>query len=242
MTPASRPLGRPLPAFVPPPHPRGVTLAGRFGWLRPLRTADDAVPLFAQLADSPWVFDYLGEAPPVDAAALAALLAVWAARADCEILAIGAASTTTPLGYACLMSVNGAAGEIEIGNVNLSPALQRTPLATEGFALMLGWAFDAGYRRVVWKCNALNAPSRRAAQRLGFSYEGVFRNHLIVKGRNRDTAWFAMTDDDWRGIGQAFATWLLPTNFDARGRQRRPLGQLTAVHLVNRDPSLGTES
>ena len=238
MTDRVRPLGRPLPQFTPPPHPRGVTLTGRFGWLRPLRVADDAGPLFALMGDAPWLFDYLGESPPSDSVALADLLAVWAARADCEIFAIGAAGDATPLGYACLMSVNLTAGDIEIGNVNLSPALQRTPLATEAFALMLGWAFGAGYRRVVWKCNALNAPSRRAAQRLGFSYEGLFRNHLIVKGRNRDTAWFAMTDDDWQGIGRAFDLWLRAENFDACGQQRQPLGLLTAPHLVARDPAL----
>ena len=213
-------------------------MAGRFGWLRPLRVDDDAKPLFARMAGAPWLFDYLGEAPPTDTAALTALLAAWAARADAEILAIGAAGQTVPQGYACLMSVNQAAGDIEIGNVNLSPVLQRTPLATEAFALMLGWAFDVGYRRVVWKCNALNAPSRRAAQRLGFSYEGLFRNHLIVKGRNRDTAWFAMTDDDWQEIGPALDRWLRPENFDAAGNQRQPLGPLTAPHLAARDPTL----
>ena len=238
MTDRVRPLGRPLPQFTPPPHPRGVTLTGRFGWLRPLREAEDAGPLFALMGDAHWLFDYLGEPPPPDSAALADLLAAWAARADCEIFAIGAVGGATPLGYACLMSVNLTAGDIEIGNVNLSPALQRTPLATEAFALMLGWAFGAGYRRVVWKCNALNAPSRRAAQRLGFSYEGLFRNHLIVKGRNRDTAWFAMTDDDWQGIGPAFDQWLRAENFDAGGQQRQPLGLLTAPHLVARDPAL----
>ncbi|MFZ3581531.1 GNAT family N-acetyltransferase [Loktanella sp. DJP18] len=238
MTAADRPLGAPLPDFMPPPHPRGVTLSGHYGWLRPLRTADDAGPLFAHFKDSPWVFDYLGEAPPADVETLQSLLAAWAARADCEIFAIGAAGSIDPLGYACLMSVVPAAGDIEIGNVNLSPTLQRTPLATQAFGLMLAWAFEVGYRRVVWKCNALNAPSRRAAQRLGFSYEGVFRNHLIVKGRNRDTAWFAMTDSDWLVTGPAYAAWLDPRNFDDQGLQRTALGTLTAPHLVNRDPTL----
>ena len=237
MTQTPRPLGEALPDFTPPPHPRGATMSGRHAWLRPLRVADDAGPLFAQMGDAPWLFDYLGEPPPADAATLAALLSVWAARADCEIFAIGACGQTAPLGYACLMSVNTAAGDIEIGNVNLSPAMQRTALATEAFTLMLDWSFAAGYRRVVWKCNALNAPSRRAAQRLGFSYEGLFRNHLIVKGRNRDTAWFAMTDADWTAVGPAHATWLAAANFDATGRQRQSLSDLTAPHLVNRDPA-----
>jgi RimJ/RimL family protein N-acetyltransferase len=233
-----RPLGLALPDFVPPPHPRGVTLAGQFGWQRPLRTADDAAPLFAQVVGSPWVFDYLGEAAPNDAAGLQKILAVWAARSDCEIFTIGASGSGSPLGYACLMSVNTSAGDIEIGNVNLSPVMQRTALATEAFSLLLDWAFDAGYRRVVWKCNALNIPSRRAAQRLGFSYEGLFRNHLIVKGHNRDTAWFAMTDADWQGIGPAHKTWLAAENFDGKGQQKLGLGTLTAPHLVNRDPAL----
>jgi len=238
VTKDARPLGIALPDFTPPPHPRGVTLAGQFGWLRPLRCAEDAAPLFAQIADSPWVFDYLGEAAPDTAEGLQHILAVWAARSDCELFAIGASGSKAPLGYACLMSVNTAAGDIEIGNVNLSPALQRTALATEAFSLLLGWSFDVGYRRVVWKCNALNMPSRRAAQRLGFSYEGLFRNHLIVKGRNRDTAWFAMTDADWRGIGPAHQAWLAKPNFDPRGQQKQSLGALTAPHLASRDPAL----
>lgn len=233
-----RPLGPPVPDWTPPPHPRGTVMQGRFGWLRPLRPADDAPALFAQFADSPWVWDYLGEPPPADAAGLQAVLAIWAAIANCEIFAIGAAGSDAPLGYACLMNVTPASGDIEIGNVNLSPAMQRTPLATEAFSLMLGWAFAKGYRRMTWKCNALNMPSRRAAQRLGFSYEGTFRKHLIVKGLNRDTAWFAMTDDDWQAIGAAHAAWLSPANFDAAGQQRQSLAALTAPHLFARDPAL----
>lgn len=238
MTSESRPVGPPVTDFLPPPHPRGVTLAGRFGWLRPLRPADDAPRLYPLLADSPWLFDYLGEPPPTSVAALESLLAVWAARADCEIFAIGRTGEAVPLGYACLMSVSTTMGDIEIGNVNLSPAMQRSPLATEAFSLMLGWCFGAGYRRVVWKCNALNAPSRRAAQRLGFSYEGVFRKHLIVKGLNRDTAWFAMIDDDWPAIAKAHATWLAPANFDASGRQMQSLTPLTRPLLYQTDPTI----
>lgn len=238
-----RPLGAPVPDWTPPPHPRGAQMTGRFAWLRPLQPADDAAALFAGFAGAPWVWDYLGEPPPADAAALQAVLEVWSGIASCEIFAIGPAGSAVPQGYACLMNVTPASGDIEIGNVNLSPVMQRSPLATEAFSLMLGWAFGHGYRRVVWKCNALNAPSRRAAQRLGFSYEGTFRKHLIVKGRNRDTAWFAMTDDDWRGvdgagIGAAHAVWLAAGNFDGAGRQRQSLATLTAPHLFARDPSL----
>lgn len=233
-----RPLGAAVSDWCPPPHPCGAELQGRFAWLRPLQPAADAATLFAQFADSPWVWDYLGEPPPADVAGMQAVLSAWAGIASCEIFAIGAVGAEAPLGYACLMNVTPTAGDIEIGNVNLSPAMQRRPLATEAFSLMLGWAFAKGYRRVTWKCNALNEPSRRAAQRLGFSYEGTFRKHLIVKGRNRDTAWFAMTDDDWKGIGAAHAAWLSPANFDAAGQQRQSLAVLTAPHLFARDPAL----
>jgi hypothetical protein len=105
-------------------------------------------------------------------------------------------------------------------------------------ALMMGWAFDAGYRRYEWKCNALNLPSRRAAERLGLSYEGVFRQAAVVKGRNRDTAWFAAIDAEWPRLRAAFDRWLNPSNFDAAGRQRESLSDLTAPILVMRDPGL----
>ena len=234
----TRLLGPVVTDWTPPPHPRGVVLQGAFCRLRPLRPAEDAAALFDAVVDSPWVWDYLGEPPPPDPAAMESLLAVWAAMPTAEIFAILPRDTQVPKGYACLMNVNSAAGDIEIGNVNLSPALQRTPAATEAFSLMLGWAFDNGYRRVTWKCNSLNVPSRRAAQRLGFGFEGLFRKHLIVKGRNRDTAWFGMTDDDWTGIGPAHAAWCAPENFDPDGRQRRSLRDLTAPFVLQTDPTL----
>jgi hypothetical protein len=116
--------------------------------------------------------------------------------------------------------------------------MQRSAAATEAMVLMMTWAFDAGYRRYEWKCNALNAPSRRAAERLGLSFEGVFRQALVIKGRNRDTAWFAAIDKDWPALRAAHAAWLSPGNFDAAGQQRQALGALTAPVLVNRDPTL----
>jgi len=126
-----------------------------------------------------------------------------------------------------------------VGHITLAPELQRTAAATEAMALLMGWAFGAGYRRYEWKCNALNAPSRRAAERLGLSYEGVFRQAGVVKGRNRDTAWFAAADREWLGLRAAFDTWLAPDNFDAQHRQRRALSDLTAPILVTRDPGRG---
>jgi RimJ/RimL family protein N-acetyltransferase len=120
-------------------------------------------------------------------------------------------------------------GTIEIGHIWFGVPLQRTTGATEAIYLLARHVFDdLGYRRLEWKCNALNAPSRRAAERFGFSFEGVFRNHQVVKGRNRDTAWYGMTDDDWPAIRTAFQTWLDPGNFDGEGGQRRSLRELMA--------------
>lgn len=118
-------------------------------------------------------------------------------------------------------------GVVEVGHIHYAPALQRTPAATEAMYLMMRRAFDElGYRRYEWKCDRLNAASRRAAERLGFVYEGTFRNAVVVKGRNRDTAWFAVTDARWPALREAFERWLEPANFDAQGRQRQSLSQL----------------
>jgi RimJ/RimL family protein N-acetyltransferase len=120
-------------------------------------------------------------------------------------------------------------GVIEIGHIWFAPGLQRTTAASEAIYLLARHAFDdLGYRRVEWKCDALNAASRRAAERFGFTFEGVFRKHQIVKGRNRDTAWYAITNDQWPAIRAGFQSWLSPENFDRDGRQIRPLGELTA--------------
>jgi len=116
--------------------------------------------------------------------------------------------------------------------------MQRSPVSTEAIYLTIKWAFDAGYRRFEWKCNALNKPSRQAAQRLGFSYEGVFRQALVVKGRNRDTAWFAMIDKEWPALKEAYRVWLDPANFDADGKQRERLGDLTGLVRFAGDPTL----
>ncbi len=129
-----------------------------------------------------------------------------------------------PLGFAAFMGITPDHGSIEIGHVALSRALRRTRAATEGFFLMIRHAFDVlGYRRLEWKCDALNAPSRAAAERLGFTFEGCFRQHLVLKGRSRDTAWYSITDGEWPAIRAGFDAWLRAENFDAEGRQRRGL-------------------
>lgn len=129
------------------------------------------------------------------------------------------------------MRITPGSGSIEVGHINYSPLLQRTPAATEAMYLMMEYAFDLGYRRYEWKCNALNVPSRVAAQRLGLSFEGVFRQATIAKGRNRDTAWYAAIDLEWPALRAAFLQWLSPANFDEQGKQRTSLSVLTAPIL-----------
>lgn len=136
-------------------------------------------------------------------------------------------TTERALGVASYLRINPAGGSIEVGHLGFSPLLQRTPAATEAMFLMMKRAFLLGYRRYEWKCDALNSASRSAARRLGFSFEGVFRQATVVKGRNRDTAWFAVIDKEWPALKDAFLHWLHPTNFDERGRQRTRLSAMT---------------
>ena len=136
------------------------------------------------------------------------------------------------------ISVRQRHGVVEIGNVVFGPRLQRTTAATEAMSLLARHVFDLGYRRLEWKCDSLNAPSRRAAGRLGFAHEGTFRRHVVTKGRSRDTAWFAVIDSEWPALEEAFRAWLSPANFDAEGRQQERLSDLTRLVRSGSDPSL----
>jgi RimJ/RimL family protein N-acetyltransferase len=140
-------------------------------------------------------------------------------------------------GVASYLRITPEAGTIEVGHINFSPALQRTVAGTEALYLMMEWAFEAGYRRYEWKCNALNLGSRRAAQRLGLSFEGVFRQAAVVKGRNRDTAWFAAIDREWPALKEAYAAWFSPSNFSADGLQRESLADMTQLVRAGDDPA-----
>lgn len=142
--------------------------------------------------------------------------------------------TKTAVGVASYHRIDPNVGVIEVGHLNYSPLLQRKPAATEAMYLMMKRAFELGYRRYEWKCDSLNAPSRAAAQRLGFSYEGIFRQATIYKGRSRDTAWYSVIDKEWPELSRAFTRWLDPENFDEQGRQRRRLSELTAPIVKNR--------
>jgi RimJ/RimL family protein N-acetyltransferase len=148
--------------------------------------------------------------------------------ADPLFFAVTDAVTGKAAGVASYLRIDQANGTIEVGHIAYSPALQRTRAATEAMYLMMQHAFALGYRRYEWKCDALNVPSRAAAQRLGLSYEGVFRQAVVYKGRNRDSAWYAAIDREWPALDAAFTRWLDPANFDPEGRQRIRLGDLTA--------------
>jgi RimJ/RimL family protein N-acetyltransferase len=141
-------------------------------------------------------------------------------------------------GVMSLMRIDPTAGSIEVGHINIAPELQRSPAVTEARYLLMQWAFEAGYRRFEWKCDASNLRSRRAAERFGLTYEGVFRQHTISKGRNRDTAWFAAIDKEWPALKEAFTSWLSPANFNAEGRQIEALADLTRLVRVAQDPIL----
>lgn len=232
----SRPIGPIVENWTRAALPTDLNLAGQWAQLRRMNAKADAGDLWTAFKDAPWVWDYLFEVPPPDSETFRRVMATNAARDLQPCYTIRRQSDQIPLGYACFWTVVPDMGSIEIGNVNLSPTLQRTPIATEAFFLMIDWAFSNGYRRMEWKCNALNIPSRKAAQRMGFSYEGVFRNHVIVKGRNRDTAWFAITDADWPKLRRAFVAWLSPQNFDEAGQQKLSLADLTRPHLHLADP------
>lgn len=157
------------------------------------------------------------------------------ATADPLFFAIVSLATGKAVGVASYLRIDPANGAIEVGHLNFSPLMQRTPVATEAMHLMMKEAFALGYRRYEWKCNALNLPSRQAAQRLGFSFEGIFRQAAVSKGRNRDTAWYAAIDKEWPALNEAFRAWLSPDNFDDAGAQRVALSRLSEPILAQKN-------
>lgn len=213
---------------APARRPERITLHGRFVTLVPLEAAH-ADDLFdaacGEGREAPWT--YLFDGPFTDRALFSEHIARKAASGDPLFYAILDRASGRAVGHATLMRIEPAHRVIEVGNILFAPVLQRTPGATETMALLAGYVFDdLGYRRYEWKCNDLNAPSKAAAVRLGFSFEGVFRQHMIVKARTRDTAWFAMLDSEWPACHAAFEAWLAPDNFDAQRQQRRSLAAL----------------
>jgi RimJ/RimL family protein N-acetyltransferase len=213
-------------------------LEGAYARLEPLSADVHAAPLFEAFEGNDRVWDYMPYGPFSSAALYHRWVREVSGQADPFFFAIADRATGRWGGVASYLRIAPEAGSIEVGHINFSPGLQRTRAATEALFLMMQWAFEAGYRRFEWKCDALNAGSRRAAQRLGLSYEGIFRQATVVKGRNRDTAWFAAIDSEWPALEAAFRHWLAPGNFDAEGRQSSSLGAMTAPVRVSADPSL----
>ena len=229
------PIGAPLPeGWTAPPRPVRAIMEGQRVRLEPLVVAHAESLHAANLVDRDgrnW--DYLPYGPFDTLSAYQDWVGSMTRDGDPMFYAVVRQDDGRAVCVASLMRINPAAGSIEVGHINFSPLLQRKPGATEAMYLMMKWAFEAGYRRYEWKCNALNEPSRKAALRLGLSYEGVFRQATISKGRNRDTAWYAAIDSEWPALRAAFETWLEPANFDAEGRQKQSLSALTRPVLVS---------
>jgi RimJ/RimL family protein N-acetyltransferase len=228
MSDNSLPIGDQVPAHAAQLPSRTAELKGRYVTITGLDAAAHTSALWDALRgeanDSLWL--YMGDGPYHDADAFRTSITRKSGSTDPVFYALSDTSTGLAIGYASLMRIDTANRVIEVGNIMYSPALARTPAATEAMYLLARYVFEElGYRRYEWKCNSHNAPSRAAALRLGFQYEGLFRQHMIIKGRNRDTAWFSMLDSEWPARKKAFETWLDPANFDASGRQKTPLAR-----------------
>jgi RimJ/RimL family protein N-acetyltransferase len=213
----------------PAQRPKPVMLPGRVVTLRPFHKATQAKALYdgthGPEKDNLW--RYMNEGPYAGPADYEAAFSQKQKSVDPLFLAIIDNANNLPVGQASYLRIEPTHRSIEVGHIIFTPALQRSPGATEAMYLMARHVFnDLGYRRYEWKCNASNQPSRRAALRLGFTFEGIFRQHMIVKGRNRDTAWFSMLDSEWPQLQSNFEQWLAPSNFDPAGRQRLSLSRL----------------
>jgi RimJ/RimL family protein N-acetyltransferase len=230
--PSELPLGEPVD-WKPARSPGREQLRGEHVLLRPIMPALDVGPLYSvsHAPDGdPAIWTYLYEGPYESPDQLQQDLVRAEQSEDPLFFTLLALPDERPAGVASYMRMEPEHGSIEIGNIWFGPSLQRTTAASEAIYLLARNAFDnLGYRRLEWKCNALNAASRRAAERFGFRFEGVFRKHAVVKGRNRDTAWFSITDDEWPAIRSGFEAWLSPANFDASGCQQCSLGGFIAL-------------
>ena len=231
-----QPVGFALHEWTPPPSPPREPMEGRYCRVEPLDSDAHAEALYAANSKDAErrMWTYLAYGPFASFERYRAWTEGASSGSDPLFHAIVDRKSGRAVGVASYLRIDARAGSIEVGHIAYSPLLQRTAAATEAMVLMMRRAFELGYRRYEWKCDALNAPSRAAAQRLGFSYEGVFRQATVVKGRNRDTAWYAVIDREWPALKSAFERWLDPGNFDTQGRQRVSLSSLTAPMLKQR--------
>ena len=210
-----------------PPFPPAKVLEGRYCRLEPLDVARHGADIAAAFADAPddlWA--WLPTYKPEGRAAYEAFLAATVTRTDIVPLAVVDRADGKAKGHLHIMEIRPAHGVFEVGSITYSPSLQRTRAATEAIYLVGDYGFSLGYRRYEWKCNNRNEPSKRAALRYGYKYEGLFRQHMVVKARSRDTAWYSIIDGEWPARKAAFERWLAPENFDAQGRQKVSLAAL----------------
>lgn len=231
-----QPIGFAVEGWTPPPRPPREPLLGRYCRVEPVDIARHAADLYAsnRAATDPRDWTYLAYGPFESLEDYRAWMQRVCLGDDPLFHAIIDSATDEAVGVASYLRIEPASGSIEVGHINYSPLLQRTPAATEAMYLMMQRAFALGYRRYEWKCDALNVRSRAAAQRYGLSFEGVFRQATVYKGRNRDTAWYAAIDQEWPALQAAFLQWLDPANFDQSGRQRVRLADLTGPVLKQR--------
>ena len=232
-SPDELPVGEPLSGWSPPPAPWREVMQGRHCLLEPLDAGRHAAALFAGFDGDPDGWTYLPYGP-FDGFDEFRTWIEGASRSDDPLffaIIPESGSDREPAGVASYLRITPGAGSIEVGHIHFGARLKHTPAGTEAMFLMMDRAFELGYRRLEWKCDSLNARSRSAAERLGLTYEGTFRQATVYKGRNRDTAWYSAIDHDWPALKGAFHTWLDPANFDGSGRQRRRLRELTSAAL-----------
>ncbi|MEX2173795.1 MAG: GNAT family protein [Pirellulaceae bacterium] len=224
-----QPIGFPLAGWTAPPRPPREAIEGRFCRLEPLDPDRHAAALFAANAadEQGQSWTYLPYGPFPTLASYRDWMSGKCLGDDPLFFAIVDRADGQPAGLASYLRIAPAGGTIEVGHLHYAPRLQRRPAATEAMFLLMQRAFELGYRRYEWKCDALNAASRAAAQRLGLSFEGIFRQATVYKGRSRDTAWYAAIDAEWPALRAAFLAWLDPGNFDDQGQQRTRLSDLT---------------
>jgi len=234
-------VGLPLAGWTPPPGPGAAAMPGRYCTVEALDPEQHAESLYA--ADSLDVqgksWTYLPYGPFATPSQYLQWVSAVAAAEDPRFFAIVRNEDRRAVGVASYLRITPATGSIEVGHIHYSPLLSRTPAATEAMYLMMKRAFELGYRRYEWKCDALNEASRAAAVRLGLSFEGIFRQATVYRGRNRDTAWYAAVDVDWPRLREAFERWLAPSNFDDSGHQRERLSALTRPVVRRADPTHG---
>jgi RimJ/RimL family protein N-acetyltransferase len=231
-----QPVGESLPNWTVPPRPSRVVLHGRHCRVEPLEVERHARELWEafSLDGEGRNWTYLAHGPY----STYGEFREWcerSSRTDDPLFFAIAEGSGRPAGVAAYLRITPDAGTIEVGHIHMSLLLQRTVGATEAMFLMMRYAFSLGYRRYEWKCDALNAPSRAAAERLGFTFEGIFRQALVYKGRNRDTAWYSIIDGEWPRLEGAFEKWLAPANFDDGGRQRTRLSEVVNSARIARN-------